>query len=174
MSTLRGAVITISDSRSEETDTSGKLLTSLMAESGHEVLFRKIVKDDIYHIRLAISECIADEKINFVVTTGGTGVTGRDVTPEAVRPLFDKEIDGFSELFRWISYQEIGTSTIQSRSLAGISNGTFIFCLPGSSSACRTGWTQIISKQLDLHTKPCNFAQLLSRLRESSGQPSTS
>ncbi|MDH5424600.1 MAG: molybdenum cofactor biosynthesis protein B [Gammaproteobacteria bacterium] len=163
---LNLAVLTISDSRTEDDDTSGKALVERAIAAEHKVLSKKIVTDDIYQIRAAISGWIADPEIHAVVTTGGTGVTGRDGTPEAVQPLLDKEIEGFGEMFRMISYNEIKTSALQSRAIAGVANGTYIFCLPGSSGACRTGWDSIIKEQLDHRTSPCNLAMLIPRLLE--------
>jgi len=154
---LNIAVLTISDTRNEDTDSSGALLVDNIMSAGHTLGAKAIVHDDIYQIRSVLSQWIADPAINAVVCTGGTGFTARDNTPEAVSVLFDKDIEGFGELFRQISYNEIGTSTIQSRSLAGMANQTVIFCLPGSTNACRTGWTQIISAQLDARQGPCNF-----------------
>lgn len=163
---LNLAVLTISDSRTEDDDTSGKALVERAIAADHKVLNKRIVTDDIYQIRAAISDWIADPDIHAVVTTGGTGVTGRDGTPEAVQPLLDKEIEGFGEMFRMISYNEIKTSALQSRAIAGVANGTYIFCLPGSSGACRTGWDSIIKEQLDHRTSPCNLAMLIPRLLE--------
>lgn len=160
------AVLTISDSRTEETDTSGKTLVDRLVTEGHKLHEKQIVPDNIYQIRAIISQWIADDRVNAIISTGGTGVTGRDGTPEAVMPLLDKEVEGFGELFRMVSYEEIGTSTIQSRAVAGVSNGTYIFCVPGSSGACRTGWDKIIKEQLDYRHRPCNFAELIPRLRE--------
>jgi molybdopterin adenylyltransferase len=163
---LNIAVLTISDTRTEVDDVSGNTLFDRVKEAGHQVHARKIVPDNIYQIRVMLSEWIADESVNVVITTGGTGVTGRDGTPEAVTPLLDKTLDGFGEIFRMISYQTIKTSTMQSRAIAGVANGTYIFCLPGSSSACRTGWDELIKDQLDSRTKPCNLVQLMPRLME--------
>ena len=160
----RVAILTISDTRTEETDTSGKTLAELIGEAGHEVLCKKIVKDDKYDIRSLVATWVAEDQIDAVITTGGTGLTYRDITCEALEPLFDKTIEGFGELFRSLSYEEIGTSTIQSRAVAGISKNTYIFCLPGSTGACRTGWTKIISKQLDSRFGPCNLVNLKPRL----------
>ena len=160
------AILTISDTRSFDTDTSGKVLEDKAQADGHRVVERKIVPDDIYQIRAIVSQWIADSNINVVITTGGTGLTGRDGTPEAVKVLFDKEIEGFGELFRSLSYQVIKTSTVQSRAIAGVANGTFIFSLPGSSGACRTGWDEILHDQLDARHKPCNFVDLMPRLLE--------
>jgi molybdenum cofactor biosynthesis protein B len=163
---LQIAVLTISDTRTEADDSSGKTLTERITEAGHQVAEKKIVADDIYQIRAVVSAWIANPQINVVISTGGTGVTGRDGTPEAVLPLLDKQLDGFGEVFRMLSYQEIKTSTIQSRAIAGVANGTYIFCLPGSSGACRTGWDLLIKEQLDYRTRPCNLVQLMPRLLE--------
>ena len=163
---LNIAVLTASDTRTLEEDTSGQLLSERLTEAGHQLAAREIVPDDIYLIRALVSQWIADESIDIVISTGGTGLTGRDGTPEAVEVLFDKKIQGFGELFRQLSYEEIATSTIQSRVTAGVANGTYIFCLPGSSGACRTAWDRILATQLDLRSKPCNFAELIPRLRE--------
>lgn len=163
---LNIAVLTISDSRTEETDKSGGLLKQLLEEAGHNTAEKAIVPDDIYQIRAVVSRWIADNDVQAVITTGGTGITGRDGTPEAVGPLLDKVIDGFGEMFRVLSYDTIGTSTLQSRTLAGVANGTFVFCLPGSSGACRDGWSKLISAQLDYRTRPCNLVELMPRLLE--------
>ena len=163
---LQIAVLTVSDSRGEAEDKSGALLRERAEAAGHRVLAREIVRDDIYQMRAVISRWIADPEVQVILATGGTGVTGRDSTPEAVMPLLDKEIEGFGELFRAISREEIGTASIQSRALGGLANGTFIFCLPGSSGACRTAWDRILAPQLDHRTRPCNFAQLIKRLLE--------
>lgn len=163
---LNLAVLTVSDSRTEETDTSGKVLCERAKEAGHVIADKVIVPDDIYAIRAIVSQWIADASVDAVITTGGTGITGRDGTPEAVQVLLDKTIDGFGELFRAISYEEIGTSSLQSRALAGVANGTFVFCLPGSSGACRTGWDKLIAAQLDNSTMPCNLTMLMPRLKE--------
>ena len=163
---LNIAVLTASDTRTLEDDTSGQLLSDRLTEAGHQLTAREIVPDNIYLIRALVSQWIADESIDIVISTGGTGLTGRDGTPEAVEVLFDKKIQGFGELFRQLSYEEIATSTIQSRVTAGVANGTYIFCLPGSSGACRTAWDRILAAQLDLRSKPCNFAELIPRLRE--------
>ena len=162
---LKIAVLTVSDTRTEADDKSGKILVDHLTSTGHSLAEKTIVPDNIYQIRAVISKWIADEFVQVILTTGGTGVTGRDGTPEAIKPLLDKEIEGFGEIFRMISYQEIKTSTIQSRTLAGVANGTYIFCLPGSSGACRTGWS-IIKDQLDSRHRPCNLAQLIPRLTE--------
>ena len=160
------AVMTVSDSRIEEDDTSGKVLVERLTEAGHLCAEKIIVIDDVYKIREVISRWIADDKVNIIITTGGTGLTGRDITPEAVRPLLDKEIEGVGELFRWLSYQEIKTSTVASRALGGTANGSFIFCLPGSTGACRTGWDEIIGPQVDYRNGPCNMVELMPRLLE--------
>ena len=160
------AVMTVSDSRTEATDKSGDTLVKLLTEAGHALAEKCIVPDDIYRIRAVASQWIADPGIHAVITTGGTGITGRDSTPEAMAVLFDKQIDGFGELFRAVSYEEIYTSTIQSRALAGVANATFIFCLPGSTGACRTGWGKLISHQLDYRTRPCNLVELMPRVLE--------
>ena len=162
---LKIAVMTVSDTRTEDDDRSGKILVDSLTTAGHYLAKKIIVPDNIYKIRAVVSDWIADESVRVILTTGGTGVTGRDGTPEAIKPLLDKEIEGFGEIFRMISYQEIKTSTIQSRTLAGVANGTYIFCLPGSSGACQTGWN-IIKDQLDSRNRPCNLAQLIPRLRE--------
>ena len=163
---LNIAVLTISDSRTEATDKSGALLTTRLASAGHTLAEKRIVADDIYKIRAIVSGWIADEDVNVVISTGGTGVTGRDGTPEAVQPLLDKEIEGFGEVFRSLSYQEIKTSTLQSRALAGVANATYIFCLPGSTGACKTAWDTILAAQLDHRTRPCNLVELMPRLLE--------
>lgn len=163
---LQIAVLTVSDSRTEEQDSSGKYLKESAETAGHQVLAKEIVRDDVYQLRAVLSRWIADPAISVILSTGGTGVTGRDSTPEAVAPLLDKRIEGFGELFRQVSFEEIGTSTLQSRAFAGLANGTFVFCLPGSSGACRTAWERILLPQLDIRTCPCNFAQLIPRLLE--------
>ena len=163
---LQLAILTVSDTRTEANDTSGKLLVERLSEAGHYLANKRIVADDIYQIRAVVSEWIADPAIQAILTTGGTGVTGRDGTPEAISVLFDKTLEGFGELFRQLSYQEIGTSTLQSRAVAGVANGTYIFCLPGSSGACRLAWHSIISAQLDYRTRPCNLVELMPRLLE--------
>jgi len=163
---LNICVLTASDTRSEDEDKSGKLLVKRLEEAGHHCHEKIIVPDDIYKIRAVIARWIADEEVNVVITTGGTGVTGRDGTPEAVSVLFDKELDGFGELFRNISVEDIGTSSLQSRALAGVANGTYVFTLPGSSNACATAWDKIIQHQLDYRTRPCNLAELIPRLLE--------
>ena len=160
------AVLTISDSRTESTDRSGALLADRLQASGHRLADKRIVPDDIYKIRAIVSAWIADENVNVVISTGGTGVTGRDGTPEAVHPLLDKEIEGFGEVFRALSYEDIKTSTLQSRALAGVANATYVFCLPGSTGACKTAWDDIIAAQLDYRTRPCNLVELMPRLLE--------
>jgi molybdenum cofactor biosynthesis protein B len=153
------AVLTVSDSRTVQTDTSGDYLQAALEQEGHQLGDRKLVIDDVYLMRAVVSAWIADPAIEVVLTTGGTGFTGRDSTPEALSPLFDKRIEGFGELFRQLSFDEIGTSTVQSRCLAGLANNTAIFCLPGSTGACKTGWQGIIRQQLDSTHQPCNFVQ---------------
>lgn len=160
------AVLTISDSRTKDTDKSGAFLATSIEEAGHQVADASIVPDDIYLIRAAVSKWIADPNINAILATGGTGVTGRDGTPEALEPLLDKTIQGFGEMFRTLSFEEIRTSTIQSRCLAGVANATYIFAMPGSTNACRLGWNEIIRHQLDSRTRPCNLVQLMPRLKE--------
>lgn len=158
---LNIAVLTVSDTRTSANDTSGDLLVRCVSEANHQLADRRLVKDDIYDIRAVISQWIASDAVQAVVITGGTGFSGRDSTPEAVTPLFDKTIHGFGELFRAISYDEIGSSTIQSRCVGGLANNTLIFCLPGSNNACATGWNKILKEQLDSSHKPCNFVDLL-------------
>jgi len=160
------AVLTVSDTRSEETDTSGKQLLESLNAAGHQLADKRIVIDDVYQIRAVLSQWIVDPGVEAVLITGGTGFAGRDSTPEAVLPLLDKEVDGYGELFRQISYQDIGTSTIQSRALAGLANNTVIFCMPGSTNACKTAWDGIIRSQLDATYKPCNFVALITGHRE--------
>jgi len=159
------AVLTVSDTRTEETDTSGQLLAEYVRGSGHILAEKLILPDNVYRIRAAVSRWIAAPELQAVIVTGGTGLTARDNTPEAIRPLFDKEIDGFGELFRSVSYQEIRSSTIQSRVLAGVANATLIFCVPGSSNACQTAWEHILKDQLDSRHRPCNFVQILPRMK---------
>ncbi|MFQ5634605.1 MAG: molybdenum cofactor biosynthesis protein B [Gammaproteobacteria bacterium] len=163
---LNIAVLTVSDSRTEETDKSGRVLVERLEAAGHTLGEKTIEPDDIYRIRATVSRWIADASIQAVITTGGTGITGRDGTPEAIQPLLDKTIDGFGEMFRSLSFRNIGTSTIQSRALAGVANATYVFSLPGSSGACRDGWDLLISHQLDYRTMPCNLVELLPRLDE--------
>jgi molybdenum cofactor biosynthesis protein B len=159
-------VLTVSDTRTPDNDTSGDYLALSLGQAGHKLADKRIVKDDRYVIRAVVSQWIADETIHGVLVTGGTGFTGRDSTPEAILPLLDKEMPGFGEMFRVLSFEEIGTSTLQSRAFAGLANETFVFCLPGSTSACRTAWEKLIRAQLDATTRPCNLAGLRSRLRE--------
>ncbi|EPF6563724.1 MULTISPECIES: molybdenum cofactor biosynthesis protein B [Serratia] len=151
------AILTVSDSRGAAEDTSGQYLQEAVQEAGHQVVDRAIVRDDIYQIRARVSAWIADDNVQAVLITGGTGFTARDNTPEALLPLFDREVEGFGELFRMVSYEEIGTATIQSRALAGLANRTVIFAMPGSTRACRTAWERIIEEQLDARHRPCNF-----------------
>lgn len=160
------AVLVISDTRTEADDVSGLTLVECLAMAGHKLFEKTIVPDNIYQIRAVVSKWIATETVNVIISTGGTGVTGRDGTPEAIMPLLDKVLDGFGETFRMLSYQDIKTSTIQSRAIAGVANGTYIFCLPGSSGACRTAWDYLIKEQLDFRTRPCNLVQLMPRLME--------
>jgi molybdopterin adenylyltransferase len=163
---LRVAVLTVSDTRDESTDKSGALLAERVRAAGHILAAKAIVRDDVYAIRAIVSQWIAGSDVEIVITTGGTGLTGRDGTPEAISVLLDKRIDGFGELFRTISYEEIGPSSLQSRCLAGVANATYVFCLPGSSGACATGWDKLIAPQLDYRTRPCNLAELMPRLKE--------
>lgn len=163
---VRIAVITVSDTRTEADDKSGALLVSRATEAGHQVVDKKIVADDRIQIELLLREYVADRNVDVVIATGGTGVTGRDVTPEAFASVYEKEIPGFGELFRMLSFQSIGTSTIQSRATAGVAKGTYLFALPGSTGACKDAWDQILASQLDSRHRPCNFAELLPRLRE--------
>lgn len=159
-------VLTVSDTRTQDNDTSGDYLCDALRNVGHRLFERAIVRDDKYAMRAIISRWIAEAGVDGILVTGGTGFTGRDSTPEALLPLLDKRMDGFGELFRALSYDEIGTSTLQSRAFAGVANGTFLFALPGSTSACRTGWEKIVSAQLDARTRPCNLANLKPRLKE--------
>ena len=163
---LNIAILTISDSRTMDDDKSGNLLCDLVNRSNHDIYERNIVKDDIYEIRKVISSWVCNQDINVIISTGGTGVTGRDGTPEAVEVLFDKKIEGFGEIFRYLSFKKIKTSTIQSRAVAGVANSTFIFCLPGSPSACKDAWVDIIQHQLDSTNKPCNLIELMPRLKD--------
>jgi len=151
------AVLTVSDTRSLEEDSSGQLLQDRLTEAGHQLAERVLIPDDIYRLRAEVSRWIADPQVQAVLVTGGTGFTDRDSTPEALLPLFDKQVEGFGELFRQISFNEIGTSTVQSRAVAGIANHTLVFCMPGSTNACRTAWDNIVGEQLDARTRPCNF-----------------
>lgn len=157
MSSLRIAVLTVSDTRQLDTDTSGQYLVDSLIAAGHQLIERQIVKDDIYQLRAVVSDWIANPNIQVILTTGGTGFSGRDSTPEALSILFDKQIEGFGEMFRHFSLLEIGTSTIQSRAVAGMANRTLIFCMPGSTGACKTAWSTILQAQLNADTKPCNF-----------------
>jgi molybdenum cofactor biosynthesis protein B len=158
---LNVAVLTVSDTRTEETDTSGHLLVDSLQSAEHQLVDKVIVKDDIYKIREVVSRWIASDTVQAVLVTGGTGFSGRDSTPEALLPIFDKEVDGYGELFRQLSYEQIGTSTIQSRTVAGFANGTVIFVMPGSNNACKTAWESIIREQLDSRHRPCNFVEQL-------------
>ena len=163
---LRIAVITVSDSRNAENDGSGDYLADSLLADGHRLAYRTIVKDDVYALRAAFSVLIADDEIDVILSTGSTGLTGRDTAPEAIEPLFDKAIEGFGELFRAASVTDIGAATIQSRAFAGLANATVIFCMPGSPGACRTAWDEVIRPQLDARTRPCNLANLMPRFRE--------
>ena len=160
------AVLTVSNSRTQDDDKSGNLLVERLKNCGHQLFAKKIVRDDIFEVRAAVSTWIAEPEVQVVLPTGGTGVTGHDGTPEAVQPLLEKIIDGFGEIFRYLSYDEIGTSSLQSRALAGVANGTYVFCLPGSSGACRTAWDKLLQHQLDYRTRPCNLVELMPRLLE--------
>ena len=155
---LNIALLTLSDSRTFENDTSGQVLEDSLKEAGHNLAARELCKDEIYTSRAIVSAWIADPGIDVIISTGGTGLTRRDSTPEALKPLFDQNIEGFGELFRQLSYEEVGSSTVQSRALAGLANQTLVFCLPGSTGACRTGWNRILKEQLDSSHRPCNFA----------------
>ena len=159
-------VLTVSDTRTADNDTSGDWLCNALVEAGHRLHERAISRDDRYALRAIASRWIADDSVDGIIVTGGTGFTGRDSTPEALLPLLDKQMPGFGELFRALSFDEIGTSTLQSRAFAGLANATFVFALPGSTSACRTAWNKIVSAQLDARTKPCNLANLKPRLKE--------
>jgi molybdopterin adenylyltransferase len=163
---VRIAVLTVSDTRTLETDSSGGYLAEAIAEAGHLLAARAIVPDDQTKIRAAVRSWIDDPEIDVVISTGGTGLTGRDVTPEAVTPLFDKLIEGFAAVFHAVSFQSVGLSTIQSRACAGVASGTFIFCLPGSGGAVRDGWEKVIAPQLDARTRPCNLVEIMPRLEE--------
>lgn len=160
------AVLTLSDSRDLETDTSGAVLKDLLEKAGHQLFERAIIRDDVAAIRDQVRKWIENPNVDVVITTGGTGFTGHDVTPEAVKPLFEKENDGFSILFHQLSYGKVGTSTIQSRACAGVAHGTYIFCLPGSPGACRDAWDSILKWQLDNRHRPCNFVEIMPRLEE--------
>jgi molybdenum cofactor biosynthesis protein B len=168
---LNIAVLTISDTRSLDDDKSGTTLAERLTAAGHKLAARKIVTDDVEAIRFIVKEWIADAGIDAIITTGGTGFTGRDVTPEAIEPLFDKRMDGFSIAFHMLSHAKIGASTIQSRATAGTAGATFIFCLPGSPGACRDGWDGILAHQLDYRTRPCNFVEIMPRLDEHLRRP---
>jgi len=159
-------VLTVSDSRTADTDSSGDYLVEALTTAGHRLADRALLPDDRYKLRARVSQWIADDGVDGILVTGGTGFTGRDSTPEALLPLLDKEMPGFGEVFRAISFDEIGTSSLQSRAFAGLANGTFLFALPGSTSACRTAWEKILREQLDARTKPCNLATLRPRLKE--------
>lgn len=163
---LNLCVLTVSDTRTPDNDTSGDYLVAALTEAGHRLHERRLINDNRYAIRAIVAAWIAQRAVHGVLITGGTGFTGRDSTPEAVHPLLDKEMPGFGETFRAVSFEEIGTSTMQSRALAGLSNGTFVFCLPGSTSACKTAWEKLLRAQLDARTQPCNLAGLLPRLGE--------
>ncbi len=160
------AIVTISDTRTLDNDKSGNVLEDRVHKSNHKIISRDIVKDNFDEIYELFTNLINNEKIDVIISTGGTGLTGRDITPEVMKTLFEKTIDGFGEMFRWLSYSKIGTSSLQSRAIAGVSNGTYIFCLPGSPSACCDGWDQILIHQLDIRHKPCNFVEIMPRLQE--------
>ena len=164
---LKLCVLTVSDSRGAADDSSGDYLATALAEAGHALAGRALLPDNRYLLRAQVSQWIADDGIDGILVTGGTGFTGRDSTPEALLPLLDKQMPGFGEMFRALSFEDIGTSTMQSRAFAGLANATFLFCLPGSTSACRTGWEKLIRAQLDARTRPCNLVNLRPRLRES-------
>ena len=163
---VRIAVLTVSDTRTHKTDTSGPLLVSMIEAAGHQLAEHAIVEDDVKAIRKQVKRWIKDPDIDVVITAGGTGFTGRDVTPEAVKPLFEKEIDGFSALFHVLSYAKVGTSTVQSRACGGVAKGTYIFCVPGSPGACRDAWEGILKSQLDNRHRPCSFVEIMPRLKE--------
>lgn len=160
------AILTVSDTRTVESDKSGDLLKARIEAHGHRVVARSIVKDEIEVIQTEVKQWIESPSIDVVISTGGTGLTGRDVTPEAFKEIFEKEIEGFGELFRWLSFKKIGTSTIQSRAIAGVAGGTYIFALPGSTGACKDAWDEILQYQLDIRFRPCNFVEIMPRLRE--------
>jgi molybdopterin adenylyltransferase len=160
------SIVTISDTRNLENDKSGNVLVQRVENFGHKVLSRQIVKDDFNQISELFQYLIDDKNIDVIISTGGTGLTGRDITPEVMETLFEKSIDGFGEMFRSLSFSKIGTSALQSRALAGVTKGTYIFCLPGSPSACKDGWDDILVHQLDIRHKPCNFVEIMPRLRE--------
>ena len=160
------AILTVSDTRTVESDKSGDLLKARIEAHGHRVVARSIVKDEIEVIQTEVKQWIERSNIDVIISTGGTGLTGRDVTPEAFKEIFEKEIEGFGELFRWLSFKKIGTSTIQSRAIAGVAGGTYIFALPGSTGACKDAWDEILQYQLDIRFRPCNFVEIMPRLRE--------
>ncbi len=160
---LEIAVLTVSDTRTLETDTSGQYLVDSLQTEGHNLAARHIEIDDMYRLRMVVSNWIVDTSVEVILVTGGTGFTTRDSTPEAITPLLDVEVPGFGELFRQLSYDEIGTSTVQSRAVAGIANNTLVFCMPGSTGACKTAWSGILSQQLDINHRPCNFAELIKK-----------
>jgi molybdopterin adenylyltransferase len=160
------SIVTISDTRKLKNDKSGDVLAQRVESSGHKLLSRKIVKDDFDQISELFQHLINNKNIDVIISTGGTGLTGRDITPEVMKTLFEKSIDGFGEMFRWLSFSKIGTSALQSRALAGVTKGTYIFCLPGSPSACKDGWDNILVHQLDIRHKPCNFVEIMPRLQE--------
>jgi molybdenum cofactor biosynthesis protein B len=163
---VRICVLTVSDTRGPDDDKSGATLAEMILSAGHQLADRAIVKDDVAEIRGKVKDWIADPSVDVVITTGGTGFTGRDVTPEAIKPLFEKEVDGFSTVFHMISFAKIATSTIQSRACAGVARGTYVFCLPGSPGACRDAWNEILRWQLDNRHRPCNFVEIMPRLEE--------
>jgi molybdenum cofactor biosynthesis protein B len=163
---IRIAVLAMSDTRTASEDRSGDLLAAMIGEAGHQIAARTIIKDDLATIRETVERWIADPGVDVIITTGGTGFTGRDVTPEAIKPLFEKEIDGFSALFHMISYEKVGTSTVQSRACAGVVRGTYVFCLPGSPGACKDAWNGILKWQLDNRHRPCNLVEIMPRLME--------
>tara|TARA_B100001113_G_scaffold29189_1_gene20993 strand:+ start:550 stop:1050 length:501 start_codon:yes stop_codon:yes gene_type:complete len=166
MKRLNIAIVIVSDTRTDATDKSGKKLIDLISEDGHQIITKEIVKDNIYEIRKTVSDFILNKEIDVIITSGGTGITGSDGTPEAISPLLDKIIDGFGEIFRQKSYDKIKTSSLQTRALAGVANKTFIFVLPGSIDACKTAWLEVIRHQLNSNTKPCNLVMLMPRLNE--------
>ena len=163
---VRIAVLTVSDTRTPEDDKSGTLLATMLQEAGHTLADKAIEKDDIDALRAQVTRWIESPDVDVVITTGGTGFTGRDITPEAIRPLFEKEIEGFSTVFHMLSFEKVGTSTIQSRACGGVASGTYIFCLPGSPGACKDGWNGILKYQLDIRHRPCNFVEIMPRLTE--------
>jgi len=163
---VRIAVLIVSDTRTLETDTSGKVLADRITQAGHVLVTRKIIRDTVGEIQTITKNWIADPEIDVIISSGGTGLTGRDVTPEAMQPLFDKTIDGFSVIFHKVSFESVGLSTLQSRAVAGVASGTFVFCLPGSNGAVKDGWDKVISFQLDSRHKPCNLVEIMPRLQE--------